>query len=269
MVNREEVMISAARLVRNLSPDGGFLFVKWASKNSRDQKREPIPQNKGKHVGRKRKENNFGQFVFFFAEAAEQGRKNHCLHHKHNQFQQNIAKHKGPRSGIVVDDVERHIQNHLGGDIGGRNKGYQFLFPESKKQSNGKFQQNGQNDPYRKGNKLPGEVVTSLCRQRRRKVGKIDGIVTVKGILLVNRAYQKAVAFREIEQNLEDRGRALGPAQLIAFRAVPPLLQKVETVLIFIGDKFFPNRSAFFAIPVVVVFRLAIPGRGGAGGSCF
>ena len=63
------------------------------------------------------------------------------------------------------------------------------------------------------------------------------------------------------QQDFERIGRIIGPVQLIGFRAIPPLLQEVVTVGIFITKEFLPDYLFILWFPTGVVF-IAIPGSG-------
>ena len=99
--------------------------------------RDPQSEGKRYRIGNERITNSSPLLQFLTAELLQQHRISDSLNCKYQNFIQHIAEDKAHGTGAIIDDVQRHIENHLGYDIDNSQVTQYFLLPVTKEQYNG------------------------------------------------------------------------------------------------------------------------------------
>ena len=114
--------------------------------NTGDDMGKPQAQDKGRAIGDERIAHCPALFLLLAAELLQKHRIGNGFDCEYQNLKQHIAKGKAQGAGIVVDDIQSHIQSHLGHNIDHSQKSKDFLFTVAKEQCDSQLQGNGNYD---------------------------------------------------------------------------------------------------------------------------
>ena len=184
--------------------------------------RKPKAEREGSSIGNERISNSSPLFQFLTAELLQKHTVCNSLDGKHQKLIQHITEGKAHGSGPIIDDVQRHIEDHLSNDIDNCQESQHLLLPVTKKQRDAQLQGDGKYDSGDQGYDLPCIIVALMSKNRVSVVVRqIYREVAVKSIPFIYGTDIESIRLGEIQQDFEGCGRIVGPVQLIIFRTVP------------------------------------------------